>query len=101
MLDLNHLVVFGKVAQCGSFSAAARALGVPKSNVSRAVALLEAELGVRLFQRTTRKVTLTEIGRVLRERSADILDRLTETTEYVNSLSGTPRGHIKVNAGVG
>jgi DNA-binding transcriptional LysR family regulator len=101
MLDLNHLVVFGKVAQCGSFSAAARALGVPKSNVSRAVALLEAELGVRLFQRTTRRVTLTEIGRVLRERSADVLDRLTETTEYINSLSGTPRGHIKVNAGVG
>ena len=101
MLDINHLFVFSKVAQLGSFSAAARALGVPKSNVSRAVALLEAELGARLFQRTTRKVTLTEIGRVLKERSADVLDRLAETMEYVGSLSGTPRGHIKVSAGTG
>jgi DNA-binding transcriptional LysR family regulator len=101
MLDVNHLFMFSKVAQAGSFSAAARALGVPKSNVSRAVALLEAELGARLFQRTTRKVTLTEIGRVLRDRSVDLLDRLTETVEYVNSLSGTPRGHLKVSAGTG
>ena len=101
MLDLNHLLVFGKVAQLGSFSAAARALGVPKSNVSRAVALLEAELGVRLFQRTTRRVTLTAIGRVLKERSADVLDRITETVEFVNGLSGAPRGHIKVSAGIG
>ncbi len=101
MLDLNHLLVFDKVAQFGSFSGAARALGVPKSNVSRAVALLEAELGVRLFQRTTRRVTLTEIGRVLRDRSADLLERLAETVEYVKSLSGTPRGHIEVSAGTG
>jgi DNA-binding transcriptional LysR family regulator len=101
MPDLNHLRMFGKVAQCGSFSAAARALGVPKSSVSRAVALLEAELGVRLFQRTTRRVTLTEIGRVLRDRSAEVLDRLDETVEYVNSLTGSPRGHIKVSAGIG
>lgn len=101
MVDLNHLLVFGKVAQLGSFSAAARALGVSKSNVSRAVALLEAELGVRLFQRNTRRVTLTAIGRVLREQSGEVLDRLARTVEYVNGLSGTPRGPIKVSAGIG
>ncbi len=63
MLDLNDLAVFTRVAQLGSFSAAARALAMPVSTTSRKVAQLERQLGVTLLQRTTRKLTLTSQGR--------------------------------------
>jgi LysR family transcriptional regulator for bpeEF and oprC len=100
-LDLNHLQLFERVAALGGFSAAARALGVPKSNVSRAIVLLETALGARLFQRTTRSVVLTAAGEALRDRCAVLLDGLDEAVKYINSLSGTPRGHIKISAGIG
>ena len=66
MLDLNDLRVFEGVAALRSFSAAARALELPNSTVSRSVARLETELGTRLLQRTTREVVLTEAGKLLR-----------------------------------
>lgn len=100
-LDLNHLRVFDRVAALGGFSAAARALGLPKSNVSRAITLLEAALGARLFQRTTRSVVLTEAGEALQARCAVLLAGLDEAVGYVSSLSGAPRGHIKISAGIG
>ena len=100
-IDLNHLKVFERVAALGGFSAAARALGLPKSNVSRAIGLLEASLGTRLFQRTTRSVLLTAGGEALRDRCATLLEGLDEALEYVSSLSGAPRGHIKISAGIG
>src|SRR5262245_29042651 len=100
-IDLNHLKVFERVAALGGFSAAARALGLPKSNVSRAIGLLEASLGTRLFQRTTRSVLLTAAGEALRDRCATLLEGLDEALEYVSSLSGAPRGHIKISAGIG
>ena len=101
MLDLNSLLVFDKVASLRSFTAAARALGVPKSNVSRAIARLEDTLGTRLFQRTTRDVVLTLTGQALLDRSADIIARLSEALDYVGSLSGQPRGVLKISAGMG
>ena len=61
-LDLNLVAVFARVVAAGSFTAAAAGLGVPKSSVSRAVARLEESLGVRLLQRTTRRLGLTEAG---------------------------------------
>ena len=67
-MDLNDLRVFERVATLRSFSAASRSLGAPKSSVSRSVARLEAELGTRLLQRTTREVVPTEGGMLLRER---------------------------------
>jgi DNA-binding transcriptional LysR family regulator len=76
--DINALRMFEKVASLKSFTAAARSLGMPKSNVSRAIARLEAELGARLFQRTTRDVVLTLTGQALLERSADIIANLDE-----------------------
>lgn len=100
-LDLNQLRLFERVAALGGFSAAARALGLPKSNVSRAVALLEAALGTRLFQRTTRSVVLTEAGAALLERCAPMLQGIDEAVEYVSSFAGEPRGHIKISAGIG
>jgi DNA-binding transcriptional LysR family regulator len=64
MTDLNELQFFAQVAKAHSFTMAARRLGVPKSSVSRAVRRLEGRLGVRLVERTTRNVALTEVGEV-------------------------------------
>jgi LysR family transcriptional regulator, regulator for bpeEF and oprC len=101
MMDLNDLRVFEKVASLRSFSAAARALGLPKSSVSRGVARLETELGARLLQRTTRDVVLTEAGMVLRARCADILARIGEAVELVDGFVSAPRGLLRISAGVG
>lgn len=68
MTDLNDIAVFTKVAQFGSFSQAAHALGMPVSTVSRRVAVLEEQLGVTLLQRTTRKLSLTTQGRAVISR---------------------------------
>jgi molybdenum-dependent DNA-binding transcriptional regulator ModE len=62
-IDLNRITVFARVVESGSFTAAATALGLRKSSVSRNVAALEADLGIRLLQRTTRKLSLTDAGR--------------------------------------
>ena len=62
MHDLNDMLYFAEVVERGGFAAAGRALGIPKSRLSRRVAALEAQLGVRLLQRTTRQLSLTEVG---------------------------------------
>lgn len=101
MIDLNALRVFERVASLQSFSAAARSLGAPKSSVSRSVAQLEAELGTRLLQRTTRAVVLTESGTALLDRCSDLLARVAETVDYVGTFGGSPRGLLRVSAGIG
>ena len=93
--------MFERVAALQGFSEAARALGLPKSNVSRSVARLEAALGARLFHRSTRDVTLTAAGIALRDRARDIIERAGEALDYVGSLAQGPRGSIKVNSGIG
>lgn len=101
MLDLNDLQVFERVAALKGFSEAARALGLPKSNVSRSVARLEGALNARLFHRSTREVTLTSAGLALLDRARDIIARAGEALDYVGSLTHGPRGAIKVNSGIG
>ena len=101
MLDLNDLQVFERVAALHGFTEAARALGLPKSNISRSIARLEAALGARLFHRSTRDVTLTSAGIALRDRARDIIERAGEAFDYVGSLSRGPRGAIKINSGIG
>jgi LysR family transcriptional regulator for bpeEF and oprC len=101
MIDLNALRVFERVASLQSFSAAARSLGSPKSSVSRSVAQLEAELGTRLLQRTTRAVVLTESGTALLDRCSELLARVAETVDYVGTFGGSPRGLLRVSAGIG
>jgi molybdenum-dependent DNA-binding transcriptional regulator ModE len=91
-VDLNDLRVFEKVGALLSFSAAARALGVPKSSVSRGVARLEGALGVRLCQRTTREVVLTEAGGALLQRCAEIMGRIEEAVDYLGGVAAAPRG---------
>jgi LysR family transcriptional regulator for bpeEF and oprC len=101
MLDLNDLRIFEGVAALRSFSAAARALELPKSSVSRSVARLETELGTRLLQRTTREVVLTEAGKLLRARCVDILASIGEAVDLVGGFASAPRGLLRVSAGLG
>jgi len=101
MIDLNSLRVFEKVAALRSFTAAARALALPKSNVSRLIAKLEADLGTRLFQRTTRDVVLTPTGEALLERCAEIIANVSEAVDYVSSLGSEPQGVLRISAGIG
>ena len=94
-IDLNLLRAFAAVHASGSFSVAAAKLGVPRSTVSRAIAALEEELGVALFQRTTRRVSTTHVGLKLFDRVAPQLESLshalTDLPESEDVVSGTLR----------
>jgi DNA-binding transcriptional LysR family regulator len=89
---------FVRVADSHSFSEAARRLRLSKSVVSRQVSALEAQLGARLFHRTTRSLSLTEVGQAYFERCARILAEIEEANLSVSSLQAVPRGKLKVNA---
>jgi DNA-binding transcriptional LysR family regulator len=95
---LAAIEAFVKVADTQSFSEAARRLRLSKSLVSRQIAALEAELGARLFHRTTRSMTLTEAGRGYFERASRILADLEEANRSVTQLQSAPRGRLRVNA---
>ncbi|MCB9745948.1 MAG: LysR family transcriptional regulator [Alphaproteobacteria bacterium] len=100
MERLKGMVVFVKVVQVGSFSGAARALDMPKSTVSRQVAHLEDRLGVRLLNRTTRTLALTDIGAAYYERAARIVESIEEAEEAVTQLTTRPRGTLRLSAPV-
>ena len=89
---LTSLSVFGKVVEQGGFSAAARRLNMSVTMVATHVRSLEERLGVRLLNRTTRKVTLTETGKYYYERSAQILGDLEDADRAVGALASTPSG---------
>lgn len=95
---LAAMEAFVRAADTRSFSEAARQLRLSKSVVSRQIAALEAELGARLLQRTTRTLTLTEAGRVYLERARRILADVEEADRSVGQLEGSPRGRLRVNA---
>ncbi len=101
MLDLNDLRIFERVSSLKSFAQASRALAMPPSSVSRAIARLETELGTRLLQRTTREVALTPTGALLKARCADVMQQVERAVDEVGAMTGAPRGMIKVSAGVG
>ncbi|MDB4952618.1 MAG: Transcriptional regulator, LysR family [Myxococcales bacterium] len=94
------MLVFARVVQAGSFTAAASALGMPKSTVSRKVSELEERLDARLLQRTTRKLSLTDVGRTYYEYCARIAGEVEDAERAVSSLSGAPRGLLRVTAGL-
>ncbi len=96
--DLNDMRVFAAVGRRQSFTVAARDLGLPKATVSRRVSALEARLGVRLLQRTTRKVTLTDAGRVFLERCQRVEDEVSDAEASVRRLGAGPRGTLRVTA---
>ena len=94
-MDLNDIVVFTKVVETKSFTGAADALGLPKSTVSRKLAQLEERLGVRLVQRTTRKLALTEIGEAYYERCSRIVADIHAAEQLVTDMQSTPRGRLR------
>ena len=95
-MDLNDVAVFERVVSDGSLTAAAARLGQPKSSVSRALSRLEADLGVRLLQRTTRKLHLTEAGHVFFERTRRVLGELRDAEQAVSQLQEAPRGNLRI-----
>jgi DNA-binding transcriptional LysR family regulator len=99
-MDLNDIVVFTKVVETKSFTGAAEQLGLPKSTVSRKLAQLEERLGVRLVQRTTRKLALTDIGQAYYERCARIVADVAAAEQLVTDMQSTPRGRLRMTAPV-
>lgn len=97
-MDLNQMAVFVRVVQAGSFSAAARQLGMPKSTLSRKVSELEERLGSRLLQRTTRKLGLTDAGRIYFDHAARIVAEVQIAEDAVATLQASPRGLLRVTA---
>jgi DNA-binding transcriptional LysR family regulator len=93
---LASITAFVRVAETGGFSAAARHLNVSTTTVSGQVQALENSLGVRLLNRTTRRVGLTDAGREYYERCAQILHELAEADEAAGALQVTPRGRLRV-----
>lgn len=98
--DLNDVLVFARVVEEGSFTGAANALGLPKSTVSRRISRLEDHLGVRLLQRTTRKLSLTDAGRLYFDRSVRIVAELEDAERAVSEMQEIPRGRLRVTAPV-
>ena len=96
--SLDDLLVFAAVAEAEGFSAAARRLGVSKSMVSSAVSRLEARLGVRLLQRTTRRLSLTEAGHAVLPHARQARSAAHDAEEAALSLLASPRGLLRVNA---
>ncbi len=99
-MNLRRLGIFVKVVEEGSFAAAARALSLPRSAVSQAVAGLESELGVRLLHRSTRAMSLTDAGAELHARTAPALRAIDEATSTVSDPKGPPRGRARLPAPV-
>ena len=97
-IDRNRIATFVKVAEAGSFTAAAVALGLPKSSVSRSVAGLESDLGVLLVQRTTRKLSLTDAGRSLFRRVQQAMIDLDQAVAEVSDQNDELRGPIRITA---
>ena len=96
MQDLNDLVYFAEVVDRGGFAAAGRALGLPKSRLSRRVAELEARLGVRLLQRTTRKLSLTAVGEQYHRHCVAMREDAQAAQDAVAQAQTEPRGTIRV-----
>ena len=88
--------IFVRVVDAGSFSAAGRQLGLAPSSVSRQISDLEYELGARLFHRTTRKLSLTEAGRLFHERAAQILVEVEEAKLAMSQIGGAPSGILRL-----
>lgn len=99
-IDLSKVAVFVRVVEAESFTAAAQALGLPKSSVSRSVARLEEELGVRLLQRTTRRLSLTEAGSAFYQNVRAALSAVDEAARAAADLGSEPRGTVRLTAPV-
>jgi DNA-binding transcriptional LysR family regulator len=98
MDDLNDILIFTKIVEQGSFTAAAESLNLPKSSVSRSLSRLEARLSTRLLQRSTRRINLTEIGRRYYDRCHQIMQELEVANGIVESYQLQPSGLLRITA---
>lgn len=98
MTAISDFDIFARVARTGNMSAAGREMGLSPAVVSKRVSLLEERLGARLFQRTTRQLTLTETGEGYFRRVIDILSLIAEADDFVSRRNTNPRGLLKVTA---
>ncbi len=100
MQDLNDLYYFAMVVEHGGFAAAERALGIPKSRLSRRISQLETDLGVRLLQRSTRRFAVTDVGMSVYRHAQTMLTEAQAAREVVDRLSAEPRGVVRVSVPV-
>ncbi len=100
MRDLNDLAFFASVVEHGGFAAAGRALGIPKSRLSRRLAELEDDLGVRLLQRSTRRIAVTEVGQQFLVHCRAMLAEVQAAEETVASRRAEPRGLVRLSCPV-
>lgn len=100
MQDLNDLYYFAMVVEHGGFAAAERALGIPKSRLSRRISQLESDMGVRLLQRSTRRFSVTDVGNGVYRHAQTMLAEAQAARDVVDRLSATPRGVVRVSVPV-
>lgn len=96
-VEPNDLLLFARIVEAGSFSLAAQRVDLPKSTVSRRIALLEAKLGERLLQRTTRKLMLTEFGASLLEHARKVVDEVEAAGALVQHRQQAPSGKLRIS----
>jgi DNA-binding transcriptional LysR family regulator len=99
--DLNNLYFFAKVVDFGSYTAAARALGLQTSKLSRRIAALESELGVRLINRTTRRLSLTEAGNTFHRHCLALLDEAQAAKDAMSQILASPQGLVRISCPTG
>lgn len=97
MNNLNNIYYFAKIVEYGSMSAAAEALGVAKSMLSQHLAKLESALGVRLIQRTTRKLQITDVGARYYKRCLAVLAEVERAGSVIDDIRDVPRGRVRVS----
>lgn len=96
-VEPNDLLLFARIVEAGSFSLAAQRVELPKSTVSRRIALLEAKLGERLLQRTTRKLMLTEFGASLLEHARKVVEEVEAAGALVQHRQQAPSGKLRIS----
>jgi DNA-binding transcriptional LysR family regulator len=99
--DLNDLYFFAKVADFGSYTAAANALGLQTSKLSRRIAALETELGVRLINRTTRRLSLTEAGKTFHRHCLALLEEAQAAKDAMSEILASPQGLVRISCPTG
>lgn len=99
-MNTNDMIVFAEVARSGSFAAVAKARNMDPSSISRTIAGLEATLGVRLFQRTTRRMSLTEEGELYLARAVPLVEDLAAVQAEARQSRAVPSGNLRLTASV-
>ena len=98
MIDLNEVAVFIRVVDTGSFSDAAKSMGLPRSTVSRKVSKLEESLGIRLLQRSTRKLSLTQPGREYYLQCSGAISEIEQANQFASDSQQNPSGVLRIAA---